>query len=99
MIDFPGRGLLLDVEGTTTSIGFVYDTLFPYVRRRLRAFLSEHATDPEVVAASEVIARESGAASLAEFLRQRANPQALEAEVLRRMTTLVAFLKDHLKSH
>jgi len=85
VIDFPGRGLLLDVEGTTTSIGFVYDTLFPYVRRRLRAFLSEHATDPEVVAASEVIARESGAASLAEFLRERANPQALEAEVLRRM--------------
>ena len=85
MIDFAGRGLLLDVEGTTTSIAFVYDTLFPYAKRSLRAFLSEHAVDPEVVAASEVIARESGAGSLAEFLRQRVSPHALEAEVLRRM--------------
>ncbi len=85
MIDFPARGLLLDIEGTTTSIAFVYDTLFPYARRSLRAFLSEHAADPELVAASEVIARESGAGSLAEFLRQRLDPHALEAEVLRRM--------------
>lgn len=85
MIEFPGRGLLLDVEGTTTSIAFVYDTLFPYARRSLRAFLSEHAADPEVLAASEVIARESGAGSLAEFLRQREDVHSLEAEVLRRM--------------
>jgi enolase-phosphatase E1 len=85
VIDFPGRGLLLDVEGTTTSIAFVHDTLFPYARRSLRTFLAEHAADPEVVAASEVIARESGAASLADFLRQRGKPDALEAEVLRRM--------------
>jgi enolase-phosphatase E1 len=86
VIDFAGRGLLLDVEGTTTSITFVYDTLFPYARRNLRAFLSEHAADPEVVAASETIARESGAGSLTEFLRDRAaDPRALETEVLRRM--------------
>ncbi|MEI4913958.1 hypothetical protein Q8G39_28315, partial [Klebsiella pneumoniae] len=71
MIEFAGRGLLLDVEGTTTSITFVYDTLFPYVRRHLRAFLTAHATDPEMMAASEIIARESGAASFAEFLRER----------------------------
>jgi enolase-phosphatase E1 len=86
VIDFAGRGLLLDVEGTTTSIAFVYDTLFPYVRRKLRDFLAQHATDPEVAAAGEVIARESGAASLAEFLRERASDAyALESEVLRRM--------------
>jgi enolase-phosphatase E1 len=85
VIDFEGRGLLLDIEGTTTSIAFVHDTLFPYARGSLRAFLSEHAADSEVVAASEVITRESGAGSLAEFLRERAYPHALEAEVLRRM--------------
>jgi enolase-phosphatase E1 len=87
VIEFAGRGLLLDIEGTTTSIAFVYDTLFPYVRRKLPAFLSEHAADPEVAAACEVIARESGAGSLAEFLRQGAadGPDALEREVLRRM--------------
>jgi enolase-phosphatase E1 len=86
VIEFAGRGLLLDVEGTTTSITFVYDTLFPYARRNLKSFLSEHAADPEVIAASELIARESGANSLTEFLRDHAaDPGALESEVLRRM--------------
>ena len=28
-------GVLLDVEGTTTPIAFVYETLFPFARRRL----------------------------------------------------------------
>ena len=27
------RGVLLDVEGTTSSVAFVYDVLFPYARR------------------------------------------------------------------
>jgi enolase-phosphatase E1 len=27
------RGILLDVEGTTTPVSFVYDVLFPYARR------------------------------------------------------------------
>jgi enolase-phosphatase E1 len=86
VIEFAGRGLLLDVEGTTTSITFVYDTLFPYARRNLKSFLAEHAADPEVIAASELIARESGANSLTEFLRDHAaDPGALESEVLRRM--------------
>jgi enolase-phosphatase E1 len=86
VIDFAGRGLLLDVEGTTTSIAFVYDTLFPYARNNLRAYLAERVADPEVLAASEVIARESGSGSLTEFLRERAaDPHALESEVLRRM--------------
>jgi len=40
--------LLLDIEGTTTSISFVYDSLFPYARERMRDFLSERFDDPEV---------------------------------------------------
>jgi enolase-phosphatase E1 len=32
----------LDIEGTTTSISFVYDELFPFVRAELGAFLTEH---------------------------------------------------------
>lgn len=31
--------LLLDIEGTTTSISFVYETLFPFARRELPAFI------------------------------------------------------------
>jgi enolase-phosphatase E1 len=32
-------GILLDIEGTTTPISFVYDVLFPFVRRHLDAWL------------------------------------------------------------
>ena len=42
------RAFLLDVEGTTTPITFVYDVLFPYARRGLPGFLRAHAGDPEV---------------------------------------------------
>ena len=36
------RGVVLDIEGTTTPISFVYDVLFPYARKNLRAFLETH---------------------------------------------------------
>lgn len=42
------RVMLLDIEGTTTSIDFVYQTLFPYASRKLESFLREHAQDPEI---------------------------------------------------
>ena len=32
--------MLLDIEGTTTPVSFVYDVLFPLARRRLRSFLA-----------------------------------------------------------
>ncbi|HEY2381148.1 MAG TPA: acireductone synthase [Terriglobia bacterium] len=34
-------GILLDIEGTTTPISFVYDVLFPFARRRLPACLPQ----------------------------------------------------------
>jgi enolase-phosphatase E1 len=40
--------VVLDVEGTTTPVSFVYDVLFPFARARLRDFLSERG-DEEVV--------------------------------------------------
>ena len=42
------RAILLDIEGTTTPIDFVFQTLFPYARRRLGGFLQAHAAEPEV---------------------------------------------------
>jgi enolase-phosphatase E1 len=33
--------ILLDIEGTTTPIAFVYDVLFPFARRHLREYLKE----------------------------------------------------------
>jgi enolase-phosphatase E1 len=36
------RAVLLDIEGTTSSLSFVKDTLFPYARRRLPAYVRDH---------------------------------------------------------
>jgi enolase-phosphatase E1 len=42
------RVLLLDIEGTTTPIDFVYQTLFPYATRKVESFLREHSGDTEI---------------------------------------------------
>lgn len=38
------KGILLDIEGTTTPISFVYDVLFPFARAHAREHLDEGAT-------------------------------------------------------
>jgi 5-methylthioribose kinase len=37
------RALVLDIEGTTSSLSFVKDELFPYARARLPTYVTEHA--------------------------------------------------------
>ena len=38
---------LLDIEGTTTPIAFVTETLFPYARTHLRSYLERHGDSPQ----------------------------------------------------
>jgi enolase-phosphatase E1 len=40
--------ILTDIEGTTSSISFVKDVLFPYARRALPGFVKQRGSDPEV---------------------------------------------------
>jgi enolase-phosphatase E1 len=42
------RVLLLDIEGTTTPIDFVYKTLFPYAARKVEPFLRAHFSESEI---------------------------------------------------
>ncbi|MGH8441606.1 MAG: acireductone synthase [Nevskiaceae bacterium] len=42
------KAILTDIEGTTSSIDFVHQTLFPYARAHLRKFLAAHAHEPAV---------------------------------------------------
>jgi enolase-phosphatase E1 len=42
------RVVLLDIEGTTTPVDFVYRTLFPYATRRMESFLREHFGESEI---------------------------------------------------
>jgi len=41
--------VVTDIEGTTGSIAFVRDVLFPYAKRHLRDFVAAHRDDPLVV--------------------------------------------------
>lgn len=52
--------ILTDIEGTTSSIAFVKDVLFPYSRERLPAFVTAHADQPDVRRCLLETAREAG---------------------------------------
>ena len=54
------RAILTDIEGTTSSISFVKDVLFPYARRHLPAFIVTHADDLAVQHWLHEAAREAG---------------------------------------
>jgi enolase-phosphatase E1 len=44
------RGVLLDIEGTTTPIAFVHEVLFAYARSQARNFLADHPGSEELAA-------------------------------------------------
>ncbi len=54
------RAILTDIEGTTSSITFVKDVLFPFSRERLPAFIETHADKPEVQHWLHEAAKEAG---------------------------------------
>jgi enolase-phosphatase E1 len=52
------RAVLLDIEGTTTPVEFVYEVLFPFARRYVREFVSQHQHSAEVRADIEALKAE-----------------------------------------
>ena len=42
------RAVVTDIEGTTSSLSFVKDVLFPYARRHLAEFVAAHGREPAV---------------------------------------------------
>lgn len=53
--------ILTDIEGTTSSISFVKDVLFPYARNALPGFVRARGNDPDVRRWLDVVATEHGA--------------------------------------
>lgn len=53
----PVAAVLTDIEGTTSAIAFVKETLFPFAERALDSFLDARGADPEVAAALAAAAR------------------------------------------
>jgi enolase-phosphatase E1 len=54
------RAVLTDIEGTTSSLSFVKDTLFPYARERMADFVREHGNNPEVRRELQAVSAETG---------------------------------------
>jgi enolase-phosphatase E1 len=42
------KAIITDIEGTTSSISFVKDVLFPYARKALPGFVAAHGNEPDV---------------------------------------------------
>ena len=56
------KAIVTDIEGTTSSIDFVHQTLFPYAKARIREFVKAHAKEPEVARELAEVARLEGRA-------------------------------------
>jgi len=77
------RVILTDIEGTTSSISFVHDVLFPYAAEHLPAFIREQQGSPEVSEQLDLVAEESGT--------DRGDPEAL-------IETLQAWVREDRKA-
>jgi enolase-phosphatase E1 len=73
------RAVLVDVEGTTSTIAFVHDVLFPYADEHLDAYVAAHRTESAVAQALR------DAAQLAEL-----EPEADDATVLAHLHAWIA---------
>lgn len=55
------KAVVTDIEGTTSSLSFVHDVLFPYAREHMAAFVRCHAQDPTVMSHLNDVRLEAGA--------------------------------------
>jgi len=79
------RGILLDIEGTTTPIAFVHDVLFGYARDHVREFLAANAANEEVRADIALLRDEH-----AVDVREGRNPPPFADEVATYVEWLIA---------
>ncbi len=84
MIEFSGRGILLDVEGTTSAVAYVYDVMFPFAKQNLSEYLDQHWDASEFQPVKEYVAQDAGAHTFNEWTSDTENPRKkYEEEILR----------------
>jgi enolase-phosphatase E1 len=82
----PVRGVLLDIEGTTSSIAFVRDVMFPFVLQHMVEFFNKHFLRPDVRSVCDSIAVDAGYENLAEWHKASDKPiQELVVDEVRRL--------------
>jgi enolase-phosphatase E1 len=87
-LHFNVRAVLTDIEGTTSSIAFVHEVMFPFARARLADFVAAQSNNPAVqeqlaatltLAHSEGDAREDAVAILLDWIAQDRKATPLKA--------------------
>jgi enolase-phosphatase E1 len=101
MIPFTGTAILLDIEGTTSSISFVVDVLFPYAAQRVESFLDRRGDEPAVRAACDLIAKNGARPQvLAEIERlMHADAKHTGLKALQGLIWEEGYAKGELRSH
>lgn len=54
------KAIVTDIEGTTSSLSFVKDVLFPYARANLAEYIHSHKNEPQVQAILDDTCKEAG---------------------------------------
>lgn len=67
MIEFGGRLILLDIEGTVSPLAYVHEVMFPFAREHVAEFLAEHWDRPQAMAALGQMAMDAGHGTLTEW--------------------------------
>ena len=88
MINFAGSHILLDIEGTTSSVSFVFEVMFPYARKHLAGYLSEHWDDEDVQDAARQIAVDDDGSSLENWLPSQ-NAHTNREHIVRHLEALM----------
>jgi enolase-phosphatase E1 len=74
---FTGRGVLVDIEGTTSAVAYVYDVMFPFARKGIAGYVAQHWDDAAFASVRMQFSADAG--------RELATPNELSAESLRLM--------------
>jgi enolase-phosphatase E1 len=102
------RGVLLDIEGTTSAVAYVYDVMFPYARQHLASYIADHWNEPELQPIKSLIASEaadSAAASSAKLLAEAAwrlmdgDAKTTGLKQLQGLVWEAGFRDGHLRAH
>lgn len=86
MFTFSGRGILLDIEGTTTSPAYIHTVLYPFALAQLDRFLHEQWDSSDLQEARDLVARDAGAVSFKHWCGEMGRDEALHhlrREILR----------------
>jgi enolase-phosphatase E1 len=91
------RAILTDIEGTTSAIAFVKETLFPFAEAALDGFLDAHGDDPAVAAILAEVPGPDRRATLRRWMAADAKVTALKS--LQGLIWRAGFEDGRLRGH